>query len=272
MSQLWREATWVSFDTETSGQYPLTAEICEIAAVKWRGDQIVDVFQSLVATSKPMSDEVIAIHHITNEMLIGAPLMDSVIRKFHHFVGDSYLVAHHAPFDLGFLAPEFERARLAFPKNPVLCSSLLSRKAFPESHNHKLQTLIQFFDLPQGQAHRALDDAKACLEVALRVFERVGHDSTIEDLLKYQQASLRWGDYSVADIKGHPVYSELIKALETQSMVQIVYTGGSRPGQPRTVLPLGLVRNPKDDYLVAKEELDKIPKRYFLNKITAARL
>lgn len=272
MSQLWREATFVGFDVETSGQYPLTAEICEMAAVKWQGSKIIDQFQTLVATSEPMSEAVIAIHNITNEMLAGAPSIDLAIQKFHDFVGDSYMVAHHAPFDMGFLAPEFEKARLPFPKKPVLCSSLLSRKAFPESLNHKLQTLIKFFDLEQGQAHRALDDAKACLGVALKVFERLGEDKSLDDILKYQEASLTWRDYSIAELRGHPVYGPIVQALKRREMVQIVYSGGSRPGQARTVYPMGLVRNPLDDYFVAKEEQDQMPKRYFLKKITAARL
>lgn len=270
MSTLWRDATFVGFDVETSGKYPLAAEICEIAAVKWRSGEIVDKFQTLVMTKYKMSNEVIAIHNITNEMLVGAPDIKTAVTAFHKFIADSYLVAHHAPFDLGFIAPEFERAGLALPQNLAFCSSLLSRKAFPESINHKLQTLIKFFQLKQGQAHRALDDAEACLSVGLKVFEKIGQSASLDDLLKYQEAKLPWADYSISKLKSHPVYSKLIEALETKSMVQITYSGGSRPGQARTVHVLGLVRNPLDDYLVATEELDQIPKRYFLNKVTAA--
>ncbi|MCB0349993.1 MAG: 3'-5' exonuclease [Bdellovibrionales bacterium] len=270
MTKKWREATFVGFDVETSGKYPLAAEICEIAAVKWQNGAIVDTFQTLVSTKDRMSDEVIAIHNITNDMLVGAPNIKTAVTEFHKFIVDSYLVAHHAPFDLGFIAPEFERAGLALPKNLVFCSSLMSRKAFPESTNHKLQTLIKFFNLKQGQAHRALDDAEACLAVGLKVFERVAHDATIEDLLKYQEAKLPWSDYSISKLKSHPVYSKLVEALETKSLVQITYSGGSRPGLARTVHPLGLVRNPLDDYFIAAEDLKEIPKRYFLNKITAA--
>jgi DNA polymerase-3 subunit epsilon len=274
----WRDATLIGFDTETSGSYPLAAEICEIAAVKWRGGQVIDRFQSLVAVKRPIPANVIAIHNITNEMLVDAPKLDQVIRDFYAFIGDAYLVAHHAPFDLGFVAPAIENLKLPLPKNHVFCSSLMSRKAFPESINHKLQTLIQFFKLPQGQAHRALDDAEACLSVGIKVFEKLEKqmgDLTIEKALKYQAAVLDWQSYSVMQLRSHTVYGRLVEALEQQIPVQIVYSGGSRPGQARTVHALGLVRNPLDDYLVAREEgvqPDEVPKRYFLNKITAARL
>ncbi len=270
MTTNWREATFVGFDVETSGKYPLAAEICEVAAVKWRNGVIVDKFQTLIATRFKMSDEVIAIHNITNEMLVGAPSIKTAISDFYKFILDSYLIAHHAPFDMGFIAPEFERVGLALPKNMVFCSSLLSRKAFPESENHKLQTLINFFNLKKGQAHRALDDAEACLSVGLKVFEKLGQNCTLSELLAYQEAKLPWTDYSISKLRGHGVYSKIVEALESRSMVQITYSGGSKPGLARTVHPLGLVRNPLDDYFVATEDLKEIPKRYFLNKITAA--
>jgi DNA polymerase-3 subunit epsilon len=280
MISSWREAIFVSFDTETSGKYPLADEVCEIAAVKWQGGRVVDEFQSFIKVSRPMSNEVIQIHHITNEMLIGAPNAEQVIGQFIKFIDDSYMIAHHAPFDMGFLAPLIEKARLPLPKNNVFCSSLLARKAFKESPNHKLQTLIQFFKLPQGQAHRALYDARACLEVGFKVFEKIEalkaertqEPLGIEEIFAYQEAKLPWLDYSVAALKSHPIYAELVRALEERSEVQIVYAGGSRPGQARTVTPIGLVRNPLDDYLVAFEVAVEVPKRYFLNKITAARI
>ena len=269
---LWRDSTLIGFDIETSGKYPLSSEICEIAAAKWRNGQIVDEFQTLVRVRVPMGEEVIAIHHITNEMLNGAPSVETAVLDFHKFIADGFLVAHHAPFDMGFLAIEMERVRLALPKRAVFCSSLLSRKAFSNAPNHRLQTLIQYFQLIQGTAHRALDDARACLSVALKCFEKVGSDATIATLLDYQSVPLMWSHYSVADLRSHAVYGVLVEALEAHKDVQIIYSGGSRPGVSRTVHPVGLVRNPNGDFFVACDEGDTVSKRFFLNKITAARL
>jgi DNA polymerase-3 subunit epsilon len=279
----WVESTLIAFDIETSGKYPFESEVCEVAAVKWRGGQIIDTFQSLVKVSRPMSAEVIAIHHITNEMLEGAPSIASVTRQFREFVGDGFVMAHHAPFDLGFMALEIEKAKLNLPEAPAFCTSILSRRAFPQSANHRLQTLIAFFQLPQGQAHRALDDAKACLEVGLRVFEKLGPDKTIQEILDYQTTQLEWSQFSTQALRTNPVFVTLLTALEQKNDVQIVYQGGSRPGQSRTVKPIGLVRTPIEragivnaegggDFLVAQEEGETIPKRYFLKKISAARV
>lgn len=266
----WPEATIVAFDTETTGKYPLDAEICEIAAVKWQNGGIVDQFQTLIRPSRPMSDEVIAIHNITNEMVLTAPPIHEKIKAFHEFISGSLLLAHHAPFDLGFLTVEFERATLELPTSPVLCTCLLSLRTFPESPNHRLQTLIRHLNLEQGRAHRAFDDAMACLQLGIRCLERLGRDRSLMSLLDFQEVKLSWPDYSINELRKNEILSRIVMAVETRQQIQIVYNGGSRRGEPRTVQPIGLVRNSKQDFLVATDENDAQPKRFFLDKITKA--
>ncbi len=197
LSEKWQNLTFVAFDTETSGAYPLSADICEIGAVKWQSGKIIEEFHTLLKPKELMSDFIIGIHGITNEMVSNAPRVEDKIKDFYDFIQHSVVVAHHAPFDLGFIAIEFEKAGLKLPEDPALCSSLLSRKLIPEAPRHKLQILIQHLKLHQGQAHRASDDAKACFEVALHCFQRAGAEATLEDLIKLQGKKLYWIDYSM---------------------------------------------------------------------------
>ncbi len=265
----WRNLTFVGFDTETTGKYPLEAEICEIAAVKWRGGQVIDTFQTLIKPSKPMGAEVIAIHGITNEMVELAPRMSEKIHEFHSFIQGAIPVAHHAPFDLGFISHEFEKAGLSLPELPVVCSSLLSRKLFPESENHRLQTLIGFFNLERGTAHRALDDARACLEVALKCFERTGVEALLENSFQAQGGPLTWLRFSLRALRENPVLHRLIDAIQEQKIVEMAYGAGSKPGEKRRVHPLGLVRSLDGDFLVAYAEKDQRSKRYYVEKIVS---
>lgn len=269
-SKPWKDLTLVGFDTETTGKYPLDAEICEIAAVKWRGGQIVDRFESLIHPSRPMGAEVIAIHGITNEMVESAPRMSEKIQGFHSFIQDSVLVAHHAPFDLGFIAVEFEKSGLSLPESPVLCSSLLARRLFPESENHRLQTLIGFFGLARGTAHRALDDAQACLEVALRCLEKTGSESPLTKALEVQGGALTWERFSMKALDKEPIAKVLIQAIRDQGVVEMAYAAGSKPGEKRRVHPMGLVRSLDGDFVVAYAEKDQRSKRYMLEKIQSA--
>lgn len=266
----WQEQTFVAFDLETTGKYPLESEICEIAGVKWQGGQIVDEYQTLVRPRRRMSDEVIAIHNITNEMVAEAPPVEKVVHQFYKFIEGTVVVAHHAPFDLGFMAWEFESANLNLPKTPALCTAILSRKALPASPNHRLQTLIQHLGLEQGAAHRALDDARACWQVAVRCFRRVGENVTLEDLIKYQGVDISWPQYSLNNLAEGEAMLNVISAIRQNRMIEMVYQGGSRPNQPRQLIPIGVVRNPQGDFLVAREPAEEQPKRFFLSRIKSA--
>jgi len=275
LSTPWQEATFIAIDLETTGKYPLDAEICEMAAMKWRGGRVVGTWQSLIRPSVRMSSEVIAIHNITNEMVEDAPALAEKLAEFHRFISDGFVVAHHAPFDLGFLAWEFEKAGLPLPSAPVFCTSLLSRAINFKVPNHKLVTLAQHFSIAMGSAHRALDDANTCLQVALKYFEGLGSEAKIGDLQSVQGRALAWSQFSIEALTEREHFRLLVRAVRDKREVIITYEGGSRKGEPRKVFPMGLVRNPDGDFLVATEGNndgdDVLAKRYFLAKVSSVK-
>ncbi|MFN7453681.1 MAG: exonuclease domain-containing protein [Pseudobdellovibrionaceae bacterium] len=266
LNQVWEKCTFVAFDTETSGAYPLGADIVEFGAVKWRAGEVIAEYQTLLKPKHPMTPFNISIHGITNEMVEDAPPMKEKISEIRDFLGDAILVAHHAPFDLGFVAVDFERNRIPFPQEPVLCSSLLSRRLIPESHNHKLQTLISYLKIDGGQAHRANDDARACLQVALECFRRAGAQATIADLIGLQGKDLHWSAYQIldnSDIK----FVKVVEAIEDQRPLDLVYEGGSKGAEVRRISPFGIVRNPDGDYVMALCHKDATNKRFYIGKM-----
>lgn len=268
----WTDATFVAIDLETTGKYPLDAEICEMAAVKWKNGQVIDTFQSLIKPTHQMGAECISIHNITNEMVENSPRIGEKLGEFHKFIQDDYIIAHHSPFDMGFLAWEFEKARLPLPANPVFCTSLFSQAVNYNTANHRLATLAEYFKIPAGQAHRAMDDAKTCLAVALKFFEKFGPEAKVQDLLNAQQTQLLWPRYSIEALMERDHFRVLVRSLVDRFEVTITYESGSRPGEPRKVFPMGLVRSLAGDFLVATEGNnpgDEIhPKRYFLQHIS----
>ncbi|MGZ3723495.1 MAG: exonuclease domain-containing protein [Bdellovibrionales bacterium] len=272
MKTLWTDATIIAIDLETTGKYPLDADICEMAAVKWRNGEIIETYQSLIKPVYRMSEEVIAIHHITNEMVENAPTLDQKLGEFHKFISDGFILAHHAPFDMGFLTWEFEKASLPLPARPGFCTSLLSRHLNANVSNHRLSTLAAHFKIDAGAAHRALDDAKACLAVGLKYLEQLGREAKMSDVQGIQTTHLPWERFSIDALMEKNHLRTLVRALRDKREVNIVYDAGSRPGQWRKVFPLGLVRNPDADFLVAtegnKEGDDTKPKRYFLDKVS----
>ncbi len=263
----WPELSFVAFDTETSGAYPIGNEIVEVGLVRWEGGKEVASYDKLIRPRKPMGEEVIKIHGITNEMVETAPPMSEVIKDVSDFIGDSVLIAHHAPFDLGFLVWDLERFGFSLPTTPPLCSSLIARKVIKGSDNHKLQTLIKHLKIEAGPAHRAESDARACLEVALHCFRQIGEKATLKDLMKLQGKDLSWKNYSIQEFKADPHLKGLVEALEKDQNVEFVYLSGSMKGKTRKAVPYGIVRNPDGDYLSALCLVDNVKKRFYLKAI-----
>ena len=260
----------VAFDTETSGAFPLEAEVIELGAVKWFKGEVIGKFQTLLKPSKELQPDNIRIHGITNEMVSDAPLMNTEISKFCEFIDNSVLLAHHAPFDLGFLAVAIEKNSLRFPHNLNLCSSLLSR-ALLTTTNHKLQTLIKELNLVGGEAHRAYDDSFACLQVLLKSLEKLDGDLSLERVLGIQKKDLNWKNYLVYSSNNEKILA-LAKAIERQKSISIIYEGGQTKGKTRPIKPLGMVRNPDGDYIQAECGIDLQRKRFYLKKIREVEL
>lgn len=257
----------VAFDTETSGAYPLESEVIELGAVKWVNGKVVDRFQTLLKPKKHLEDSNIRIHGITNEMLVDAPLMKDKIQSFCEFINDSVLLAHHAPFDLGFLTVAIEEAGLRFPSNVLLCTSLLSRSLLPTT-NHKLQTLVKELKLEGGAAHRAADDAYACMQVFFKCLEKLNPDEqNAGRLQQIQSKKLNWLDFQLLKDSDAKVKALAHAALKAEK-IEIVYLGGQNGGKPRPIIPYGIVRNPDGDYLHALCLIDNERKRFYLSKIS----
>ncbi len=281
----WSEFQFVAFDTETSGAYPLDSEIVEFGAVKWsaKTGQNVAEYQTLLKPSRPMSDFIIKIHGISNEMVQDAPSMKDKISEIQNFFSDSVLVAHHAPFDMGFMAADFEKFTAGVPDQPVLCTSLLARKLIRGTTNHKLQTLVKELNLKQSdghQAHRALDDAQSCLEVLKECFKRVPSGQSLLDFAKNMNGFLQWKNFKLtfdqdanSARSGDPSQIQLIQKIKSSIQagmdLNFIYLkDSSKQSQiPRAMTPVGIVRGPDGDFVVGRCHNDGTQKRFYLSKV-----
>jgi DNA polymerase-3 subunit epsilon len=266
----WADYTFVAFDTETSGAYPIGSDIIEFGAVKWRGGHEVGTYQTLLRPRELLTAFNMSIHGISNEMVANAPMMSEKIREIFDFMNEAVPMAHHAPFDMGFVTVELETYALPLLTGPVLCTSLLSRKWIHGTENHKLQTLVKFLNIDGGAAHRALDDARACLQVGLECLKRMGENASLADVIKSQGKNLQWTDYSLLRWN-NPIVKVLIEATYQKRNVAIIYEKSpTSKSEPRQVTPMGIVRNPDGDYLQALCLRENISKRYYLGKIKDA--
>ena len=217
--------TFVIVDLETTGGPATEAGITEIGAVKVRGGQTLGEFATLVDPDRNIPAHIQAMTGITPGMLRDAPSVAGAVASFGEFAGDAILVAHNAPYDLGFLKAACARHNLSWFPGRSLDTARLARVALHpgEVRNCKLATLAQYFDSPVTPVHRALADARATTHVLHRLFERVGSFGVVtwSDLRAFvsrvsteQRAKRHLADdlptgpgvYTFVDAQGAPLY------------------------------------------------------------------
>lgn len=187
-----RETTFVVVDLETTGGRPTgdrADAITEIGAVKVRGGEILGEFATLVDPGRAIPPQIVALTGITSAMVYDAPTIDRVLPAFLEFCRGAVLVAHNAGFDIGFLRAAAERGHFPWPKPPVLCTVRLARRVLTrdEAPSVRLGALAALFGASTTPNHRALEDARATVDVLHGLIERVGNQGvhTYAELRSY---------------------------------------------------------------------------------------
>ncbi len=157
----------VVVDVETTGWLADAASITEIGAVRLAKGQPVAEFSALVNPGTQIPPPITELTGISDEMVATAPAITEVLPRFLEFARDSVLVAHNAPFDLGFLRAAAAACDVGWPPCAVLDTAVLARIVLRpgEVADHKLATLADHFGSRSRPRHRALADAKATADV-----------------------------------------------------------------------------------------------------------
>ena len=160
--------------------------ITEFGAVKVRGGQVLGEFQTLVRPATPIPPFITVLTGISNAMVADAPSIRTALPQFLEFAAGSVLVAHNAPFDVGFLRHFTELTGQEWPRFEVLDTARLARRVVTrdEAPNCKLSSLAHLFRSGTTPNHRALSDARATVDVLHGLIERLGNLGvhTLEEL------------------------------------------------------------------------------------------
>ena len=106
-------STYVVFDLETTGLSALLGDsIIEIGAVKIKDGNIIDRYDELINPEKLLSEEIIKITGINNEMLKDKRKEKECVIDFMNWVGDLPMVAHNAKFDISFIDMAYSKYEL----------------------------------------------------------------------------------------------------------------------------------------------------------------
>jgi DNA polymerase III subunit epsilon len=176
----------IFLDTETTGLYPDQGHrVIEIAAIETINRRPTgNHFHQYLNPEREIDAAAQEVHGITLEFLQDKPLFEAIADDFIHFVKDSELIIHNAPFDVGFLNSEL--GRIGLQPVHVFCDKItdtlkMAKDARPGQRNN-LDALCRHFDIDNSRRtlHGALLDAELLAEVYMALTR--GQDSLMIDL------------------------------------------------------------------------------------------
>ena len=160
--------TFVALDFETANHSPDSA--CAIGLVRVEGEQVVAQQGSLI---RPPSRHFAftRIHGITWDQVKTESTFAAVWPRFVALLqGAQFIAAHNASFDRNVLSVCLQKAQLAPPRLPFVCTLQLARRVlgiFPSN----LSAVAQHLAVPL-QHHDALSDAHACAQIVIAARRR----------------------------------------------------------------------------------------------------
>jgi predicted DnaQ family exonuclease/DinG family helicase len=161
------DETLVSLDLETTGLDPLSDEIIEIGAVKFRGAEVVDTFHTMVKPYRPLPYHIQILTGITPTELEAAPPLAVLIDDLVSFLGSHPVVGQNIAFDLAFLSEKG-----VIPENRAYDTFELASILLPTLSDYRLPTIADELGISPSIHHRALPDAITAKDVFVALLDK----------------------------------------------------------------------------------------------------
>lgn len=207
--------TYVVFDLETTGFSPVKDKIIEIGAMKVEKGKITEKFSSFVNPKVPIPFQITQLTSITDEMVLEAPDIETVLPDFLAFIGDAALVAHNASFDVGFIEQNC-RYQDIIPDFTYVDTVAMARILLPTLSKYKLNVVANALHISLENHHRAVDDAGATAEIFVKFIEML-REQGITDLMKLNQ----FGSNNADAVRKLPTYHVIILAKNEVGRVNL---------------------------------------------------
>jgi DNA polymerase III epsilon subunit family exonuclease len=159
---------FICLDLETTGLNPKTDHIIEVAIVRFDTKGVIDRWSSLVKPPIPIPEFTTRLTGIDDSMVKDAPSLDELRTEILEKVGDLPVMGHFISFDLGFLNEHGFNL-----SNAQLDTCQFVQILLPNEASYSLEVLTKKFNIVQEDAHRALDDVEANIELCWKLFDHI---------------------------------------------------------------------------------------------------
>lgn len=267
------DAPILCLDTETATLRG-APHLLELGAVRFRDGEVVDTFDRLVRPEVEIDPGATDIHGIRDMDVHDAASAPEVLEEFVEWAGDDWMAAHNASFDARVLGFEFQRAHMTPPDVPMLDTLRLSRRFLPDAPDHKLDTLVAYLDLEDGDRHRALPDAVWCFKVLEACMAEMPEPVTREALLAICGRPVtiaEAGPSGPGTMKQR--WRPLVAACEGRGAGEVTLVYGNE-GEPPVELPVAprlMYSAHKKGYLEAECLISGVLKTYRMDRIHKVR-
>lgn len=182
------DGEFIVFDLETTGLSASQERITEIGAVRVKGGEILDTFNTFVNPERHIPEKITSLTGITDAMVADAPSEAQAIEMWEEFCPeDAILVAHNADFDTSFMSAAYERHGRVFD-NTYIDTVSISRSLYKSLKNHKLDTVAAYLQVGDFNHHRACDDAAVLAKIFVRMMQDMKSEIGIDSILKINTA------------------------------------------------------------------------------------
>lgn len=175
----------IFLDTETTGLSPAGGDrILNLACVEMISRKLTaNDFHCYINPERDSHEDALRVHGLTSEFLSDKPKFEKIAQEFLAFVKDAEIIIHNAPFDVGFLDSELQRAGL--PKfsthvSKITDSLAMAKELYPGKRNG-LDALCERMGVDNSNRtlHGALLDAQLLSEVYINLTR--GQDALLID-------------------------------------------------------------------------------------------
>ncbi len=257
------DAVFCAVDVETSGLW-MASRVVEIGAVRFNLDGEYEELQALLNPCERISPEATAIHGITDEMVASAPRAPDVLPTLMNFMSGCVFIAHNARFDVRMIGNELARLRAELPREPVVCTVGMARRAIAGPSDYRLETLVEHLGLEVGPLHNALPDAHAAMRVFAACIESIGTGAPVGALPGYMGPFHTAAPPTVRDVAATGCLDELPDIARSRLAIEMEYATSR---DPVVVTPLYLYDGERHRYMKAYCHRTGIQKTYRLDRI-----
>lgn len=156
----------VIIDTETTGilsRDPDT-EICQVSVINVEARPILSM---LVKPNKPMGDEVMGIHKISNEQVAKQPTFPQIAKFLSFVLEGKHIVCYNSAFDVKLLWALYKKYGVPVPKVAGVSCAMEKYSEFKSEWNESKGN-FKWHKLPKlaaGEAHDSLVDCVSTLKL-----------------------------------------------------------------------------------------------------------